>query len=62
MVDMPARKAHVLSSARELAATIGGVIPPSSQVRTAAGNTVRGFDYARTTARSPRKLDHGPTL
>lgn len=32
MVDMDARKLAVLASARELAATTGGVIPSSSQV------------------------------
>jgi hypothetical protein len=33
-----------------------------SLIPTVNGNTVRGFHYARTTVRSPRKLDHGLTL
>jgi hypothetical protein len=31
-----------------------------SLIPTVAGNTVRGFYYARTTVRSPRKLNHSP--
>jgi hypothetical protein len=33
-----------------------------SLVPTVTGNTVRSFYCARTTVRSPRKLDHGLTL
>jgi hypothetical protein len=35
---------------------------PRSLIPTGAGNTVRSFHYARTTVRSPRKLNHGLTL
>jgi hypothetical protein len=33
--------------------------PTLSLIPTVNGNTVRGFHYARTTVRSPKKLNHG---
>jgi hypothetical protein len=40
----------------------GGICTTLSLIPTGTGNTVRSFYYARTTVRSPRKLDHGLTL